>query len=130
VETCVRLPYHEQPGLSLLVNLTEVPVHNLTLPPVAMESTWAGDYVGEDYEAYWRDESRKPYLIHWAGCPVWQPRPIDRLFTQYLSAAELEAWNQEVATRTRREMESRSSIHRRLRGVYRGMRAFAAEVWK
>ena len=72
--TCLRLPY-EQPAIVLLANLAGVPITNLTLPPTNMESTWAGDYAGEGYENYWRDESRKPYLIHWAAatCPSRAP---------------------------------------------------------
>jgi len=127
VETSLRLPHHEQPGVVLLTNLAGVPIRNLTLPPTCMESTWAGDYVEGNYEDYWRDETRKPYLIHWAGCDMWDPRAIDPLFTQYLTATELKEWKEQVAARERREMRSRQSFRARLRTVARGVRAFAGE---
>ena len=41
-ETCLQSKYLDQPGLNLLVHLAQVPIHNLTLPPYGMESTWAG----------------------------------------------------------------------------------------
>jgi hypothetical protein len=90
--TCLRLPYHEQPGLNLLVHEAGVEVTNLTLPPQAMESTWAGDYAG-GYEEYWSDARRKPYLIHWAGTAMDAGRPIDKLFYNYLTAAEKKEWD-------------------------------------
>jgi hypothetical protein len=130
VETCLRQPHHEQPGVVLLTNLSGVPIHNLTLPPTCMESTWAGDYVEANYEEYWRDETRKPYLIHWAGCIMWEPRAIDPLFTQYLTASELKEWNEEVAAKAQREVTARHSVRQRLHKVARGMRAFAGEVRK
>jgi len=110
VGPCLRFPYNDQPGLVLLVNLNGVTIRNLTLPPTYMESTWAEDYdeVG-NYEDYWRDEAHKPYLIHWAGCDMWIPRAIDRLFTQYLTAEELAAWKAEVAAREKREKRTRRS---------------------
>jgi hypothetical protein len=129
-DTCLRHQYHEQPGIVLLANLADVPIHNLTLPPVGMESTWAGDYEEENYEHYWRDESRKPYLIHWAGCYVSKPLAIDRLFTQYLTAAEREEWTREVAVRTERETKSRLSPRELIRTVARSVRASAEEFRK
>jgi len=94
----------------LLTNLSGVTIRNLTLPPTYMESTWAKDYDEvANYEDYWRDEARKPYLIHWAGCDMWLPRPIDRLFTQYFTAEELAAWKAEVAAREKREKKLRRS---------------------
>jgi hypothetical protein len=129
-ETCLRFPYHDQPGLVLLVNLTDVPIHNLTLPPTCMESTWAGDYFEGHYEDHWRDDARKPYLIHWAGCTMSEPRAIDPLFTKFLTASELREWNAEVAARAQREIRARHSVRQRLRKVARGMKAFAGEVRK
>jgi hypothetical protein len=130
VETCLRFPYHDQPGVVLLANLSGAPIRNLTLPPTCMESTWAGDYATENYEEHWRNETRKPYLIHWAGCDMWEPRAIDRLFTQYLNETELRAWNEEVAASTRRAIQARHSVRQRLRNVVNGLKAFAREVRK
>ena len=126
--TCLRFPFHDQPGLVLLANLTDVPIRNLTLTPTCMESTWAGDYVENNYEDLWRDEERKPYLLHWAGCAMWKPRSVDPLFTQYLTAAELKEWNEEVAAKEQQESRKLRSLRQRLRSVARGIRAFAGEV--
>ena len=91
--TCLRQPNHEQPGLNLLVHEASVEITNLTLPPHKMESTWAGDYAG-DYEKYWGDAQRKPYLIHWAGTAMGAGRPIDKLFYNYLTRAERTEWEE------------------------------------
>jgi hypothetical protein len=130
IETTLRFRFHEQPGVNLLVNLSDVPINNLTLPPTCMESTWAGDYEQPGYERYWQDEKRKPYLIHWAGRLMWEPRAIDPLFTQYLTRDELKEWEEEVAAGQRRDALSRHSFRRRLRGVAHGVRAFTGEVGK
>ncbi len=126
--TCLQLPYHDQPGLNLLVNLSGVPVHNLTLPPVRMESTWAGDYPDADYAATWTEKARAPYLIHWAGCDMAQPRPIDRLFLDYLTPDERKEWDASVAAQARRERRQRLGWRPMLRKAYRGGRAFLAEL--
>ncbi len=94
--TCLRLPYHDQPGTNLLVHEAGVQITNLTLPPLTMESTWAGDYAGE-YEKYWSDARRKPYLIHWAGTAMDAGRPIDKLFYDHLTAAERAEWDAHAA---------------------------------
>lgn len=96
--TCLRLPFHEQPGVNLLVNASGVTVHNLTRPPEPMQSTWAGDY-GDDanYRRTWTNEAATPYLIHWAGCPIHMPRPIDELYLDFLTAAERAEWTEQVA---------------------------------
>ncbi len=91
-ETCLRLPYHDQPGMNLLVHESGAEITNLTLPPNAMESTWAGDYA-DGYEGFWSDARRKPYLIHWAGTPMDAGRPIDKLFYDYLTASEKAEWD-------------------------------------
>ncbi|PWK79869.1 hypothetical protein LX99_00329 [Mucilaginibacter oryzae] len=91
-ECLIDFNYHDQPALNLLVFLTGIKITNITLPPYNAESTWAGDYPSADYEKYWTDNAKKPYLIHWAGCNMNLNRPIDRLFTGYLTASELEAW--------------------------------------
>lgn len=86
--TIIDDPFHEQPGINLLVHLSGAPISNLTLPPINMESTWAGDYIDADYERYWQDEARKPYIIHWAGEKMNPDKPISGLFFQYLSEDE------------------------------------------
>ncbi len=118
--TCLRLPYHEQPGMNLLVHEAGVEIFNLTLPPHCMESTWAGDYAGA-YEDFWRDARRKPYLIHWAGTAMDAGRPIDTLFYNYLTAAEKSEWTAQIAAK---EKQKRMPIVP-LRGVARRVkRAF------
>ena len=57
-----------------------------------MESTWAGDYVDSDYERYWKEPERKPYLIHWAGEKMSPEHSVSDLFYQYLSPEEKEAF--------------------------------------
>ena len=128
VETCLRFPYNDQPGLVLLANLAGVPIHNLTLPPNFMESTWAEDYDEVDYEDYWRDEAKKPYLIHWAGCDMWLPRKIDSLFTQYFTPDELAEWTKFVAQQKARETKARSTLGHRVRRLKHGARAFSAAI--
>lgn len=87
--TCLpkELPYtHEQPGMNLLTFISEVPIHNLTLPPFLMESTWAGDYANS-YPQYWQTPNM-PYLIHFAGQKMNLSMPISELFFKYLTQAE------------------------------------------
>jgi hypothetical protein len=127
-KTCLRFAHNDQPGIVLLTNLTGVPIRNLTLSPTCMESTWAGDYVENNYEEYWRDETRKPYLMHWAGCKMSEAVAINSLFTQYLSTAELKEWREEVASKQRRKIESRQSFRGRLRSVVRGVKVIAQKM--
>lgn len=94
IEPCMRSPY-DQAGLNLLIFESEVKVKNLTLPPICMESTWAGDYPA-NYECYWTDAQRKPYLIHWAGTPMDVPRPINQIFYDFLTQAEKAEWDEQV----------------------------------
>ncbi len=90
-------PLTDQPGVNLLRLVSGVPLSNLTLPPVAMESTWAGDYDAADFaETFWRDDARKPYLIHWAGVPMQVERPIHELFYRWLTPGELAEWHAQV----------------------------------
>lgn len=96
--TCLLFPYHDQPGLNLLVNSSPIKISNLTLPPYNMESTWAGDYNDENYEAKWILRN-KPFIIHWAGCNMNSGRPIDKLFYQYLTREEKEAWIAEIISK-------------------------------
>lgn len=116
--TCLRLPFHEQPGLNLLVNATGVPVHNLTLPPWNMQSSWAGDYSG-DFRSYWRSLSVTPYLIHWAGVKMHVPRPINAVFLDFLTKAERVEWDEFVHW----EKHRRDSAHRTWRARARRWRA-------
>jgi hypothetical protein len=95
VNTCLRFKFHEQPGLNLLVLETGIKVTNLTLPPISMESTWAGDYPGE-YDHYWSIREHKPYLIHWAGTPLDIPRPINQIFYNFLTPSEKLEWDEQL----------------------------------
>jgi hypothetical protein len=52
-----------------------------------MESHQVLDYPNE-YEKYWKEIDKKPYLIHWAGCRMDVNRPIDNLFYNYLNPVE------------------------------------------
>lgn len=92
--TCIKL-WRDQPSLNMMVFASGVRIQNLTLPPINMESTWAGDYESE-YENLWRDESKKPYIIHWAGRrPTFskgRARNIDKIFYSYLTTEELTEW--------------------------------------
>src|SRR5690606_5994485 len=47
--------YKDQPAVNLLVNMSDVSIENLTLPPNEMQSTWAGDYESE-YRSYWKTD--------------------------------------------------------------------------
>jgi hypothetical protein len=96
IDTCLLYKTRDQFAINLLVNYSDVPVTNLTLPPLCMESTWAGDYDG-DYLHYWQDENRKPYIMHWAGVHMNEPRPINQLFYSFLTEAEREEWDGMVA---------------------------------
>lgn len=115
--TCLHIPYHEQPGLNLFVFESGIEVNNLTLPPVRMESTWAGDYPA-DFRHFWCDEKTSPYLIHWAGTDMAVPRPINELFYRYLSPAERAEWDEAVRIRTRAVKRARNlprAVGRRLK---------------
>jgi hypothetical protein len=95
--TCLY-PISEQPGINLLRLASGVPLSNLTLPPVNMESTWAGDYPDATYASYWQPGNpgeagdRRPYLIHWAGIPMEKERPIHELYYAHLTPAERADW--------------------------------------
>ncbi|MEQ8541853.1 MAG: hypothetical protein RIB93_30895 [Coleofasciculus sp. D1-CHI-01] len=95
IDTCIQFKFHEQPGLNLLVFESGVEITNLTLPPLSMESTWAGDYPAE-YIHYWIEQQRKPYLIHWAGTKMDVPRPINQIFYDFLAQAERTEWDEQV----------------------------------
>jgi hypothetical protein len=87
IETCLNLPYHEQPGFNLLVLLSASPINNLTLPPTNLESSWAGHYSGAKIPS-WRQASKKPFLLHWAGRKCDGSQAVDELMLGYLSPTE------------------------------------------
>ena len=95
--TCLDFRFHEQPGINLLVNLSGIQITNITLQPYYMESTWAGDYHDIDYTRFWKEENRKPYIIHWAGCDMNINRPVDKLFLDFLTEEENEEWKKKVS---------------------------------
>jgi hypothetical protein len=111
-------PITEQPGINLLRLLSGVPMSNLTLPPVNMESTWAGDYLDADFARDWQREKpgenggRQPYLIHWAGMPMDQESPIHELFYAQLSAAERAEWDEQVRVRAAAPVALRTHLRR------------------
>jgi hypothetical protein len=121
--TCLKFPYHDQPGLNLLVNASGVVIHNLTLPPRNMQSTWAGDYPG-DYRHYWRTEDETPYLIHWAGVAMDGARPINAIFLNHLTAAERAEWNSQLAAAKRQRRAAQTSLPARARRWRNAWRAF------
>jgi hypothetical protein len=124
VRTCLQLPFHEQPGLNLLVNASGVRIENLTLPPWNQQSTWAGDYPGA-YRGYWRSAAETPYLIHWAGMPMHESRPIHEIFLGHLTAAERAEWAAQVASNQRRRAAQGCGWRARVRRFRRAWRALA-----
>lgn len=111
-DICLSDRTFDQVSLNLLISLSEIAVTNLTLQPYDMESTWAGDYVDADYQRYWPNGKKKPYIIHWAGCRMDTDRPIDHLFTDYLTTAEREAWDAQV--KEKKNVSAYKKMHRRL----------------
>jgi hypothetical protein len=117
LDTCVKFRFHEQPGLNMLVFTSGVKITNLTIPPLHMESTWAGDYP-DRYEHYWINSELQPYLIHWAGTRIDVNRPINDIFYNYLTAAEKAEWDEQVkisALKREKENSSLRSIARRFK---------------
>jgi hypothetical protein len=96
INTCLRCTLHDQPGMNLLIFESKVKFTNLTLPPHNMESSWAADYPDADYQRLWTDPQRAPYLIHWAGNELYNDRPINQVFHQYLTTAERREWDEHV----------------------------------
>lgn len=97
-ETCLRHPSHDQPGLNLLRLLSGVPLTNLTLPPQALESSWAGDY-RQRRSLPLREGPQAPYLLHWAGPEPTHDSPVYELFLSFLTSAERAEWEaQQAAT--------------------------------
>ncbi|RWY57328.1 hypothetical protein [Mucilaginibacter gilvus] len=91
------LDSHDQISINLFVFLSGVKVTNVTLPPHNLESSWAGDYQEDGYDKYWTDEKKKPYLIHWAGYKIAVDKPIDKLFTKYLTEQEKQVFITDLA---------------------------------
>ncbi|CAN5414779.1 hypothetical protein BH10PLA1_BH10PLA1_03380 [soil metagenome] len=110
VQTCVHFPVHDQPGMNLLVAMAGTQITNTTLPPFDTESTWAGDYLG-DYKSLWSDQSRMPYLIHWAGPVLELNRPINNLFYELLTRQERAEWDALMRERAAKSLSRyRSSL--------------------
>jgi hypothetical protein len=125
-EVCLNWKTYDQVALNLLVHLSGVKVENLTLPPYHMESTWAGDY-GEDFEQYWTDENKKPYLIHWAGCKMNTNRPIDKLFLNYLSKKERNEWDIQLSKQTKEKSTFYTRWSRNLRRIKQALKSVEFE---
>jgi len=119
--TILGNPYHDQPGLNLLVCRSGVSITNLTLPPLCMESTWAGDYP-EECESYWKVAARKPYLIHWAGHGNTTHRPIDQYYLSHMSPEERACWDKECVDHDVRNQRGRWSL--------RGLRARLGRAYR
>lgn len=118
VETCVRWIHNEQPGLDLLVFVSGVDITNLTLPPIRMESTWAGDYPGE-YVPYWKNPQRQPYLIHWAGTRMDIPLPIHQIFYNFLTPTEKAEWDKQIQHWTQLYRKNNNSVQMIARKIKR-----------
>lgn len=114
-EVILENPFHEQPGMNLLVRLSQCPITNLTLPPRCMPSTWAGDYPDKDYRRHWPDSQNTPYLIHWAGRKMDPDWPICDLFFEFLTKEEKAEYLAQL------KPASKPTFSQRLR---RGLRAF------
>lgn len=122
-DTCLTFPFNDQPGVNMLVNSTGVPIHNLTLPPWNMQSTWAGDYPNE-YQQYWKTPEVTPYLIHWAGVRMEDSRPIDELIEKQLSSAELTEWREQISYMARQRKRQAARFRVRLGRLKRAVLAF------
>jgi len=126
-EVCLNWKTYDQVALNLLIHLSKVNVHNLTLPPYNMESTWAGDYGDDDYERYWNDENKKPYIVHWAGCKMNTDRPIDKLFLNYLSSGERKQWDAQLDKQVKDKNNFYKKILRNLRLIKQSLRSVQFE---
>ncbi len=109
--------FHEQAGMNLLVLVSGVQMQNLTLPPTCMESTWAGDYEHNQtvhYESFWKEPSRKPYLIHYAGCALNRNIAINELFFKHYSNEERQEVQNELDRYIANTLHHRTPRWRRL----------------
>jgi len=105
-DICLSPRTYDQVALNLLIHLSGIEVNNLTLPPFRMESTWAGHYNDDNFERFWQDENKKPYIIHWAGCNIFNGRPIDRLFMDLLSEAEKQVLEEQQKAKKKTNVQS------------------------
>ena len=126
-KTCLTYDNCDQPGINLLVLSSSVPIHNLTLPPWNMQSTWAGDYPAE-FEHYWIDSIYKPYLIHWAGCRMEERRPIDSLMERFLTPEENQTWTLQVQRAAILRDAAVRSLRERLRRLKRACGHFVVAL--
>lgn len=85
--TCIHFPYHEQPALNYLVHAAGAPITSLTLPPHNIASSWAGHYLDRT-PPFWSDNTRAPFMLHWAGRKFSGQYPVDEIFLQYLTPDE------------------------------------------
>jgi hypothetical protein len=122
IDTCLRFPPHEQPGINQLVNASGVTIKNLTLG--TMQSTWAGDYPGPGYERYWNETAKKPYIIHWAGCTMGTGRPVDELFLNHLTPEELRRWDEEITMNNKK----RNAPYKRFRRYLSSLKLAVQQV--
>lgn len=112
--------YKDQAGINLLVNYKNIKITNLTLPPVNMESTWAGDYLDE--QSFRRfEENEKPYIIHWAGTPVEHNRFINQYLFKFLDQQQQNS----ILCRPRKKGKSVASlVKEKIRKTYYFIREF------
>ena len=83
--------YKDQPGINILVNCADVEIVNVTMPPVSMVSTWAGDYLDEaSFQRF--EQNDKPYFVHWAGIALTSRNYIHQYFYKFLTAQESDAF--------------------------------------
>jgi len=101
------LSEHDQISINLFVFLSGVKITNTTLPPYNIESTWAGDYLYDNYSDYWINKDKKPYIIHWAGCKMDIGRPIDQLFLNYLTDVERQEWEKKLIEARKQKVQNR-----------------------
>ena len=87
---CLEFPHHDQPGMNVLVSVSNIEVTNLCLPPYRMESTMATDYRGE-WEGVW-SRGHRPYFMHYAGSALTPDNPISGLYYDFMSKAERAEW--------------------------------------
>lgn len=113
-QTCIHFPYHEQPAINYLVHASGCQMTSLTLPPYNIESSWAGHYISQT-EPFWADESKMPFMLHWAGRKFSGEYPVDELFLKYLNAAER-------TELTHQEIPARLSFGARVKNFLRGVR--------
>jgi hypothetical protein len=119
---------HDQTALNILSFLRRKQFVNLTMPPHDWESSWAGDYEGE-FEHLWKDDSRKPLLIHYAGETIpYLNRPINRLFENFLTAEEAVEWNATCCKRLDFFKRKYAPVPLRRRAVGRAKRRFSSLV--